>query len=81
MGHIKSESAQSQADAQRVVALWGKPVLADSEAAAALGLPRSSWALLKRRGEAPPTFTIGRRVFVRTEDLRAWIDKKAGVQS
>lgn len=80
MGRVKSESLQSQVDVQRVVALWGKPILADSEAAAALGLPRSSWALLKRRGEAPPTFSIGRRVFVRTEDLRAWVDKRAGAR-
>lgn len=65
------------ADAARVAALWQKPILSDSEAAEAVGLPYSTWQLLKARKEAPAMFSLGRRCCIRTADLCAWIDKRA----
>lgn len=62
---------------QRRVLCWQKPTLPDSEIPFALCLPASLWAECKRTGDTPPLFTIGRRLFVRTVDLRAWLDAKA----
>ena len=56
---------------------WDKPYLADGEIAAAIGIPPSLWAACKRDGDSPPLFQIGRRLFVKTDDLRAWLDGKA----
>ena len=59
---------------QRVAALWTKPLLADEEVPAAVGLAPSSWHAIKARGEGPVMFNIGRRRFVLSADLRAWLD-------
>ncbi len=65
------------AQAQRRVALWTAPVIPDPDIADAIGIPPSLWVACKSRGDTPPLFLIGRRLFVRTEDLRAWLDEKA----
>lgn len=64
--------------AMRVAALWRKPVLSDREIPEAIGLAYSSWQGLKLTGDTPRLFRIGRRVYARTEDVRAWISRKAG---
>lgn len=64
--------------AMRIAALWrGKPVLSDREIPEVIGLAYSSWQALKLTGDTPPLFRIGRRVYARTEDVRAWLDAKA----
>lgn len=69
--------AQIERDqAQRVAALWSKPLLSDPEIAEALGLPLSTWQMLKSTGRTPPLFNLGRRVYARTADLRAWLDTR-----
>jgi hypothetical protein len=68
-------------DAQRIAALWQKPLLSDTEAADAIGLAYSSYQLLKARNEAPETFHIGRRVYVRTDTLRKWINERATAEA
>jgi hypothetical protein len=72
-------ATQQQAldEAARRASLWSVPYLADADVPAALNCPPTLWALQKRLGDSPPLFTIGRRVYVRTDDLRAWLDKKA----
>ena len=65
------------AQAQRVVALWQRPSIPDNDIPEALGIPLSLWGALKSEGDTPPLFTIGRRLFVRTADLRTWLDVKA----
>lgn len=63
------------ADAEQtrlVVLLWQRPTIPD-----AIGIPPSLWGALKAEGDTPPLFQLGRRLFVRTEDLRAWLDAKA----
>ncbi|MBM3358461.1 MAG: hypothetical protein FJY54_12130 [Betaproteobacteria bacterium] len=62
---------------RRVTLLWQRPLLSDAEVVEALGIPPSLWAQLKSDGDTPPLFEIGRRLFCRTEDLRAWIDARA----
>jgi hypothetical protein len=64
-------------EARRRVLLWQQHVLADPEIADAIGIPPTLWATLKAEGDGPPLFTIGRRIFCRVEDLRAWLDEKA----
>ena len=66
--------------AQRVAELWGKPVLADEEVPMAVGLANSSYQAIKAKGEGPPSFTIGRRRFSLTDDVRAWLRLRAKAQ-
>lgn len=70
-------AAADAAQAQRVVLLWQRPTIPDSEIPEAVGIPPSLWSALKSEGDTPPLFMIGRRLFVKTDDLRAWLDKKA----
>ena len=62
-----------------VVLLWQRPTIPDADIPDAIGIPPSLWGALKAEGDTPPLFTIGRRLFVRTQDLRAWLDLKAKV--
>ena len=70
-------AAADASQAQRVVLLWQRPTIPDAEIPEALGIPPSLWGALKAEGDTPKLFTIGRRLFVRTEDLRAWLTAKA----
>jgi hypothetical protein len=63
--------------ARRIVLLWQKPAIPDQEIPDAVQIPPSLWSTLKAQGDTPPLFTIGRRVFVKTADLLAWLDAKA----
>lgn len=63
--------------ARRQAALWQKPALPDREIPDAVGIPPSLWAQCKSDGDTPPLFQIGRRLFVRTSDLKKWLDDKA----
>jgi hypothetical protein len=63
--------------ARRAVLLWQRPFLADAEVPDALQIPATLWASLKAAGDSPALFQLGRRLFVRTSDLRAWLDAKA----
>ena len=40
-------------------------------------LPTSTLDKQRKEGNGPPTFLIGRRLYVRTVDLLAWIDQLA----
>jgi hypothetical protein len=65
-------------DPQRTATLWLRPVIANEDVPAALDIPASLWQTLKRAGDCPPLFLLGaRRLYVRTSDLRAWLDRKA----
>jgi hypothetical protein len=70
-------AAADASQAQRVVLLWQRPNIPDHDVPEAIGIPLSLWGALKTEGDTPPLFTIGRRLFVRTSDLRAWLDLKA----
>lgn len=63
--------------ALRVAALWRKPVLSDREIPEAVGMALSSWQALKLGDDIPRLFSIGRRTYARTADVRAWLDRKA----
>lgn len=63
--------------ARRAVLLWQKPILADAEIPEAIGIPGTLWETQKSIGDTPKLFMIGRRMFVKTDDLRAWLDAKA----
>lgn len=62
---------------EAAVRLWQKHVLPDREIALALGIPSTLWETLKQEGDTPPLFQLGRRLYVRTDDLRSWLDAKA----
>jgi len=78
MAEPLDEARIARDQAQRIAALWSKPVLSDPEIADALGLPYSTWQAIKATKDKPALFNIGRRVYARTDDLRAWLDRKAG---
>ena len=63
--------------ARRISELWKQPILADSEIHEAAKIPPTLWATLKAHGDTPPLFQLGRRLFCRTDDLRAWLEAKA----
>jgi hypothetical protein len=65
------------AQAARVVSLWSWPAIPDQFIPEALVIPKSTWNKLKTDGDTPPLFELGRRLFVLTNDLRAWLDTKA----
>lgn len=65
------------ARAQRAVALWQLPTIPDRDIPVAVGIPATLWSSLKAAGDSPALFTIGRRLFVKTDDLRSWLDAKA----
>jgi hypothetical protein len=70
--------ATAEAEEARLVSeLWKHPLLADPEIPVAAKIPHTLWATCKAEGDTPKLFTIGRRLFCRTEDLRAWLDAKA----
>lgn len=76
----KEAAYLAQADAsqaQRVVLLWQRPTIPDTDIPEAIGVPPSLWGALKADGDTPPLFTLGRRLFVKTDDLRAWLNLKA----
>jgi hypothetical protein len=58
--------------AQRIVALWACPILADSEVPEVLRIPPSTWQLRKKSQDGPPIFSIGKRSYVRTAQLLEW---------
>lgn len=64
---------------RRVVLLWQQPILADEEIPEAIKVPATLWGTCKQAGDTPKLFTIGRRLFVKTDDLRAWLDAKAAL--
>ena len=65
-------------DPARVAQLWASPVVANEHVPQMLGVSPSAWQSLKRRGDGPSLFLLGgRRLFVRVDDLRAWLDRKA----
>jgi len=66
-------------EAERRALLWQTPFLADRDIPDALNIPPTLWAVLKASGDGPPLFVLGRRVMVRTSDLKEWLDAKAAV--
>ncbi len=70
--------AQAQAaEAQRKAAQWQSPIVADREIPDLVGFSPTQWDTQKAAGDTPKLFTIGRRQFCWTEDLRAWLREKA----
>lgn len=61
--------------------LFALPVLGDREIAQALGLPRSTWARLKKDPAVPPMFRLGRRKFMRTDALLAYMARLPQVKA
>ncbi len=63
--------------ARRLGDLIVAPALPLSDAALFLDVPLSTMDMLRAKGQGPRTFKIGRRLYVRQVDLRAWLDSLA----
>ena len=74
---LELQASHEAAVAERRRHLWELPVNADADVPVMLDCPESLWGKQKQLGDTPPLFEIGRRLYVRTIDLRAWLDGKA----
>lgn len=63
--------------ARRLGDLIAAPALPFADIALFLDLPFSTMEKLHRQGQGPKTFKLGRRLYVRQVDLRAWLDDMA----
>jgi hypothetical protein len=63
--------------ARRLGDLIASPALPLSDAAMFLDLPLSTLDKLRAEGKGPRCFKLGRRLYVRQQDLRAWLDYMA----
>ncbi len=60
--------------AGRMSALLAAPALPFVEVGLLLDIPIATLNALRARGKGPPCFRLGRRLYVRQTDLRAWLD-------
>jgi hypothetical protein len=65
---------------QMLPALLSAPALSFDDMAVVLDIPSSTLQKLRSRGEGPKTFVIGRRLYTRQSDFRAWLDRMANSQ-
>jgi len=63
--------------ARRLGDFIAAPALPLGDVALFLDLPLSTVEKLRAQGLGPKTFKLGRRLYVRQADLRAWIDRMA----
>ena len=84
-GIEEAENLKSGRDAQpdraerarRLGDLIAAPALPLSDIALFLNLPLSTMDKLRGQGKGPKCFRLGRRLYVRQSDLRAWLDVMA----
>ncbi|OGA59957.1 MAG: hypothetical protein A3G81_25970 [Betaproteobacteria bacterium RIFCSPLOWO2_12_FULL_65_14] len=62
---------------RRLGDLIAAPALPLADVALFLDLPLSTVDKLRAQGLGPRTFTLGRRLYVRQCDMRAWLDQMA----
>ncbi len=62
---------------RRMGDLIAAPALPVADVALFLDIPLSTVDKLRAAGKGPRTFKIGRRLYVRQGDLRAWLDRMA----
>lgn len=65
--------------AQRTAALWTKPILSEDEAPQAIGVPPSTWSMLKSKGLLPKPFKLGRRDYYHTQRLLGFFVKLSDI--
>ena len=63
--------------ARRMVDLIAAPALPLADVSLFLDLPLSTVDKLRSEGKGPQCFRLGRRLYVRQTDLRAWLDRMA----
>jgi hypothetical protein len=63
--------------ARRMGDLIAAPALPVADVALFLDVPLSTLDKLRAEGRGPHTFKIGRRLYVRQGDMRAWLDRMA----
>lgn len=63
--------------ARRMIDLINAPALPVADVALFLDVPLSTIDKLRAEGRGPHTFKIGRRLYVRQNDMRQWLDRLA----
>ena len=74
-------STRSEERAHRLADLIGSPVLSWYDVSLYADLPASTLDFLRAQGRGPKCFRLGRRLYVRQCDFRAWIDKMASEET
>src|SRR5262249_2827662 len=65
---------------QRAAALWTLPALPETDVPAMTGLPLSTYYSVVANGKGPGgRFKIGRRAYVISASLRAWLEQQAKI--
>lgn len=77
MTNPRDEFPDYEERARRLGALIAAPALPMLEVALFLDIPVSTLDKLRAQGRGPRCFKIGRRLYVRQADLRAWLDDLA----
>jgi predicted DNA-binding transcriptional regulator AlpA len=67
--------------AARMPDLLAVPAMPLADVALFLDLPLSTVDKLRAQGKGPKCFRLGRRLYVRQADLRAWLDKMAAAEA
>jgi hypothetical protein len=67
--------------ARRMTDLINAPALPVADVALFLDLPLSTVDKLRAKGKGPKCFRLGRRLYVRHADLRAWLDAMAETEA
>jgi hypothetical protein len=67
--------------ARRMADFYAAPVLPIADVALFLDLPLSTVDKLRAQGKGPQCFRLGRRLYVRQEDLRSWLDRMAASEA
>ena len=73
----KGDNTRSEERAHRLADLIDSPVLSWDDVSLYADLPPSTLDMLRAQGRGPQCFRLGRRLYVRQCDFRAWIDKMA----
>jgi hypothetical protein len=67
--------------ARRMTDLIAAPALPVADVALFLDLPLSTMDKLRADGKGPKVFRLGRRLYVRQQDLRSWLDAMAASEA
>ena len=74
-------SLERSSEVQRLAAYMTLPALPDTVVAEILHLPMSVFYQMRRTGDVPPSFYLGRRSYTLTSDLTAWLKSKARAEA
>ena len=77
MSNARDQMPDADERERRMGSMIQAPALPLTDVSLILDCPLSTLDMLRAKGQGPRTFKIGRRLYVRQTDLRAWLDRLA----